>query len=193
MGIIHCHCIIWSFFVLIKTRVVHCATYILSPCFVSNYVVVNQKWLVIMFFSCLKQFFCVISKLANMTLAIILAGWRYATVHIFKSPPIFNLFMLWKGEHLSIRCLFLYVSKHSVDAICYSILWFWCISVWRYVENRALANILAILAIHARGKNGDNSILVRKGLKMQNNTHKKCIAKKLAGLHNAIHYWPLWT
>ena len=43
-------------------------------------------------------------------------------------------------------------------------------------------------AMHARGKNGNNSILVGKGLKMQNSPKNESIAKKLAGLHNAIHY-----
>ena len=42
-------------------------------------------------------------------------------------------------------------------------------------------------AIHARGENADNSIMVGKGLKMQI-VKKLSIAKYLAGLHNAIHY-----
>ena len=44
-------------------------------------------------------------------------------------------------------------------------------------------------AIHARGKNGDNSILVEKGLKMQNSQKHVTVAQKLAGLHNDIHYF----
>ena len=39
-----------------------------------------------------------------------------------------------------------------------------------------------------RDKNGDNSILVGKGLKMQNSQQQKTVAKIFAGIHNAIHY-----